>query len=86
MVASNAALRLKGYSLNEVAAIVGVSKDTLRKALPPPKKAKKKMAAHETSPGNGPVASEETKLKTAPGQTLMVPPGRKRKFPSGDDL
>jgi lambda repressor-like predicted transcriptional regulator len=85
-----AALRKKGYTLVNIAEMVGVSKDTLRQALITPKKTKKGIAA-QTVPSEGvQTKDEETKAKTSVKAVVVVPkvvnPGRKRKYPSNEDL
>jgi lambda repressor-like predicted transcriptional regulator len=85
-----AALRKKGYTLVDIAAMVGASKDTLRQALRTTKKTKKKMAARAAQPSASRTTRDETTAKTAakvvPAKPNVVPLGRKRKFPSNDDL
>jgi lambda repressor-like predicted transcriptional regulator len=81
-----AALRKKGYTLVDIAAMVGVSKDTLRQALRTPKQTKRKATAHAPQLDSVRMSSDETKLKTVPVDPKVVPPGRKRKFPSSEDL
>jgi lambda repressor-like predicted transcriptional regulator len=80
------ALRAKGFTLVAIAEMVGASKDTLRQALRTPTKTKKKMAAHAARPRTG---QGTTEAPSGDGTTVapkVVLPGRKRKFPSGDDL
>jgi lambda repressor-like predicted transcriptional regulator len=85
-----AALRKKGYTLVDIAAMVGASKDTLRQALRTTKKTKKKMAAHAAQPSAGRTTASETNatttVKTTRAEPKAVPPGRKRRFPSSEDL
>ena len=81
-----AALRMKGFTLVEVAEMVGASKDTLRQALRKPTKTKKKTAANSAQPSTGQTTKGADDPGTASGVTRVVPPGRKRKFPSSDDL
>jgi lambda repressor-like predicted transcriptional regulator len=81
-----AALRLKGYSLTEVAAMVGVSKDTLRKALSKKRKKATPMAANAARPKDDAKPTSMVSTKASPATLTVVPPGRKRKFPSNEDL
>ena len=81
-----AALRMKGFTLVEVAEMVGASKDTLRQALRKPTKTKKKTAANRAKPSTGQTTNSADEPGTASGVPRVVPPVRKRKFPSSDDL
>jgi lambda repressor-like predicted transcriptional regulator len=78
-----AALRKKGYTLVDIAAMVGASKDTLRQALRTTKKTKKTMAAGRTTTSE---TNATTTVKTTGVEPKTAPPGRKRRFPSSEDL
>jgi hypothetical protein len=64
------ALQAKGYTELELAQMTGVSKDTLRKALKPPKATKTKKvshaahAAHAAQPSSKPKTVQSTVVRT----------------------